>query len=66
MLLRRPELLRDPRCASNAARVTNRGSVDGVVAEVFGGEASGAIVDRPTEARTAFGNVNSAYDMIEP
>ena len=64
-VLRRPELLQDPRCANNAARVGNREFVDGVVAEVFGGESSGAIVDRLTEAQTAFGNVNSVHDLIE-
>lgn len=65
VVLRRPQLLQDPRCANNAARVTNRDFVDGVVSEVFGGETSGAIVDRLTEAQTAFGNVNSVYDLIE-
>jgi len=65
VVLRRPELLQDPRCANNAARVANRDFVDGLVAEVFASEASGAIVDRLTEAQTAFGNVNSVYDLIE-
>jgi crotonobetainyl-CoA:carnitine CoA-transferase CaiB-like acyl-CoA transferase len=60
-----------PRAAAGSAlreqraRVAHRDFVDGVVAEVFGGEASGAIVDRLTEAQTAFGNVNSVYDLIE-
>ena len=31
-VLRRPELLHDARCTSNAARVANRGFVDGAVA----------------------------------
>ena len=65
VVLRRPALLQDPRCANNAARVAHRAFVDGVVAEVFGGETSGAIVDRLTEAQTAFGNVNSVHDLIE-
>lgn len=65
VVLRRPALLQDPRCANNAARVAHREFVDGVVAEVFGSEASGAIVDRLTEAQTAFGNVNSVDDLIE-
>ncbi len=64
IVLRRPELLQDPRCANNAARVAHRPFVDGMVAEVFGAEASGSIVDRLTEAQTAFGNVNSVYDLI--
>lgn len=65
VVLRRPELLQDPRCANNAARVAHRDFVDGVVGEVFGAEASGTIVDRLTEAQTAFGNVNSVHDLIE-
>ena len=31
----------------------------------FGSEPSSVIVDRLTEAQTAFGNVNSVYDLIE-
>ncbi|MCR5864474.1 MAG: CaiB/BaiF CoA transferase family protein [Aquincola tertiaricarbonis] len=65
VVLRRPELLEDPRCSGNAARVANRGFVDGVVAEVFAAEPSGAIVDRLTEAQTAYGSVNSVHDLIE-
>lgn len=65
VVLRRPELLQDLRCANNAARVSHRDFVDGVVGEVFGAEASGTIVDRLTEAQTAFGNVNSVHDLIE-
>lgn len=65
VVLRRPELLQDPRCANNAARVAHRDFVDGLVGEVFGAESSGTIVDRLTEAQTAFGNVNSVYDLIE-
>jgi itaconate CoA-transferase len=65
VVLRRPELLQDPRCANNAARVANRDFVDGVVAEVFGGLTGAAAVDLLTEAQTAFGNVNSVHDLIE-
>lgn len=65
LVLRRPELLHDPRCAGNAARVAHRIFVDGVVAEVFGAEPSGDIVDRLTEAQTAYGSVNSVHDLIE-
>ena len=64
-VLRRPDLLHDPRCTSNAARVANRSFVDGLVAEVFGSLASAAIVGRLTEAQTAFANVNSVHDLIE-
>ena len=64
-VLRRPDLLQDPRCANNAARVAHRRFVDGLVAEVFASLASAAIIDRLTEAQTAFGNVNSVHDLIE-
>jgi itaconate CoA-transferase len=63
-VLRRPELLDDPRCANNAARVAHRGFVDGVVAEVFGALPSAAVFDRLTDAQTAFGRVNSVHDLI--
>ncbi|MEI7445028.1 MAG: CaiB/BaiF CoA-transferase family protein [Burkholderiales bacterium] len=65
IVLRRPELLDDPRCAGNAARVANRAFVDGAVAEVFATLTGAAAVDRLTEAQTAFGNVNSVLDLIE-
>ena len=64
IVLQRPELLQDPRCKGNAARVEHRAFVDGVVAEVFGSLGSGAVVDRLTEAQTAFGQVNSVHDLI--
>jgi crotonobetainyl-CoA:carnitine CoA-transferase CaiB-like acyl-CoA transferase len=64
-VLQRPDLLDDARCAGNAARVANRDFVDGAVAEVFASLPSGAVVDRLTEAQTAFGSVNSVHDLIE-
>ena len=64
-VLQRPELLEDPRCKGNAARVENRGFVDGTVSEVFGELTSAAVVDRLTAAQTAFGQINSVYDLIQ-
>lgn len=64
-VLQRPELADDPRCAGNAARVAHRSFVDGAVGEVFGALASATVIDRLTEAQTAFGNVNSVHDLIE-
>jgi crotonobetainyl-CoA:carnitine CoA-transferase CaiB-like acyl-CoA transferase len=64
IVLRRPELLEDERCANNAARVTHREFVDGAVAEVFGQLPSGDLIDRLTTAQTAFGQINSVYDLI--
>jgi itaconate CoA-transferase len=65
LVLRRPELLQDARCANNAARVRHRDFVDTLVGEVFGSQTSGVMVARLTEAQTAFGNVNSVHDLIE-
>ena len=64
LVLREPGLIDDPRCAGNAARVAHREWVDGKVAQVFGALSSGAVLDRLTEAQTAFGNVNSVHDLI--
>lgn len=65
IVLRRPDLLDDPRCKGNAARVDNRGFVDETVSQVFGRLTSAAVVDRLAEAQTAFGQVNSVYDLIQ-
>ncbi|HWH74151.1 MAG TPA: CoA transferase, partial [Methylibium sp.] len=65
VVLRRAALPSDPRCVDNAARVAHRDFVDGLVAEAFAALPSGALVDRLTEAQTAFGRVNSVHDLIE-
>jgi itaconate CoA-transferase len=64
-VLQRPELLQDARCAGNAARVANRGFVDGVVTEVFASQPSSAMIERLNAAQTAYGNVNSVHDLIQ-
>ena len=63
-VLQRPELLEDSRCAGNAARCAHREFVDGLVAEIFAGLASGQVIDRLTTAQTAYGNVNSVHDLM--
>ncbi|MBK6854345.1 MAG: CoA transferase [Burkholderiales bacterium] len=65
VVLCRPDLLNDARCAGNAARVAHRDFVDGTVAEVFASLPSATMVDRLTEAQTAFANVNSVHDLIQ-
>jgi len=65
VVLRRPDLLQDPRCADNAARVAHRDFVDREVAAVFASFTGSQMMDRLAEAQTAFGNVNSVYDLIE-
>jgi crotonobetainyl-CoA:carnitine CoA-transferase CaiB-like acyl-CoA transferase len=64
-VLQRLDLLEDPRCAGNAARVAHRDFVDGTVAEVIGALPSATVIDRLTAAQTAFGSVNSVHDLIE-
>jgi crotonobetainyl-CoA:carnitine CoA-transferase CaiB-like acyl-CoA transferase len=64
LVLRRPDLLDDPRCASNAARVAHRDFVDGVVAQTFASLGSAAMVERLAQAQTAYGHVNSVGDLI--
>ncbi len=64
-VLKRPDLLQDPRCANNAARCAHREFVDGLVSEVFAALGSGEVIDRLTSAQTAYGNVNSVYDLIQ-
>ncbi len=62
-VLRRPELLEDPRCAGNAQRVAHRGFVDGVVAEVLGTLALDEAMARLAEARTAFGRIHDVAGL---
>jgi itaconate CoA-transferase len=64
-VLLRPDLLEDARCKSNSDRVENREFVDGLVASVFATISSGDLVDRLMAAQTAFGQVNSVYDLIQ-
>jgi crotonobetainyl-CoA:carnitine CoA-transferase CaiB-like acyl-CoA transferase len=65
LVLREPELLDDPRCASNAARCVNRDWVDGKVAALFAAHTRSEMIDRLTEAQTAYGSVNTVNDLIE-
>jgi itaconate CoA-transferase len=64
-VMREPALLRDPRCASNEARVAHRPWLDAKVAAVFAASPAAEMVERLTEAQTAFGSVNTVDDLIE-
>ena len=64
-VLLQPALLDDARCATNAARVAHREWLDGLVAAVFAAHTSAVMIDRLTEAQTAYGSVNSLNDLIE-
>lgn len=63
-VLRDPELPRDPRFATNAARVQHRAEVDGRIAAAFAALTSGEAIDRLTAAQTAYASVNSVQDLI--
>ena len=64
-VLHEPALLEDPRCATNAARVENREWLDAKVAAVFNAHTGAEMIDRLTDAQTAYGSVNSLHDLIE-
>jgi itaconate CoA-transferase len=64
-VLQEPGLQGDARCATNAARVEHREWLDGKVAAVFAAHTSAAMIDRLTDAQTAYGSVNSLNDLIE-
>ena len=60
-----PALIDDARCANNAARVQHREWLDAKVAAVFATRTSAEMIDRLTDAQTAYGSVNSLADLIE-
>lgn len=64
IVLRDGAFATDPRCAGNTARIANREWVDGRVAAVFAAHTGAEMIDRLTEAQTAYGNVNSVADLI--
>lgn len=65
VVLLQPELPADPRCCNNAARVNHREFVDGLVSDVIKKLPTNILLDRLTEAQTAYGQINSVYDLIE-
>lgn len=62
-VLRRPELLGDPRFADNSARVANRHALDAVIDEVFGALDREALTQRLFSAAIAYGAVNTPADL---
>ena len=65
VVLLQPDLPSDPRCSNNAARVNHREFVDGLVSDVIKKLPTNILLDRLTEAQTAYGQINSVYDLIE-
>jgi itaconate CoA-transferase len=63
--LRRPELARDPRFATNEARVRNREELEPLIEEIFGREDRAAVVARLEEADVPFGSLNEVDDLVD-
>ncbi|MCS0502874.1 CaiB/BaiF CoA transferase family protein [Ancylobacter mangrovi] len=62
-VLRRPELVRDPRFADNWARVQNRHALDGAVHEVFGSHSCEELIARLEEGQIAWARVSTLHDL---
>lgn len=63
MFLRQPDVSCDVRFASNAARVSNREALDGLIADVFAQLDTADILARLSAANTAYGQVRSVANM---
>jgi itaconate CoA-transferase len=63
-VLRRPDVLDDPRFANGVARVKNRPATDSMVADVFATLARNELIARLDEADIAFADVNELTDML--
>jgi crotonobetainyl-CoA:carnitine CoA-transferase CaiB-like acyl-CoA transferase len=62
-VLRRPELLDDPRLADMSSRVANREHCDSLVAEAFAAETLAALTERLTANEIAYGLVNDVAGL---
>lgn len=58
-------LAQDPRYSSNAARLAHRAELESQIQALFGSITYAEAVDLLAEAQTAFGAINSVYDLIE-
>jgi formyl-CoA transferase len=63
-VLGQPELARDPRFASNAARTANRAETDALVARCFGAQGIAVLSERLEEAEIAFARVNDIEAIL--
>ena len=63
-VLREPGLANDERFSDNARRTQNRVALEAAIQAVFGRLTHGEVLDRLTEAQTAFGAINSVHDLI--
>jgi itaconate CoA-transferase len=54
----------DPRCASNAVRLTHRAMVDERVQQAFSALTAAQAIERLEAAQTAYGRINSVEDLL--
>ncbi|MFT3719218.1 CaiB/BaiF CoA transferase family protein [Pseudorhodoferax sp.] len=64
VVLGQAELAADPRFASNSLRTRHREELEASVQAVFGRLTYAQVIDRLTEAQTAYGAINSVHDLI--
>lgn len=62
-VLERPDMVDDPRFATNPDRVTHRAALDAVIAEVFGRADRDAVIERLGAANIAYGRLSSLDDV---
>ncbi|HVE49593.1 MAG TPA: CaiB/BaiF CoA-transferase family protein [Casimicrobiaceae bacterium] len=58
-------LASDERFNNNNARTSNRIELEALIQRVFGRLSYAAVVERLTQAQTAYGAINSVFDLIE-
>jgi crotonobetainyl-CoA:carnitine CoA-transferase CaiB-like acyl-CoA transferase len=63
-VLRNPGIASDSRFSNNHLRIENRGALETLIQNVFSQLAYGEVIDRLTEAQTAYGAINSVHDLI--
>lgn len=62
-VLRRPELVKDPRFVDNWARVQNRDELDAAVHEVFGAHTCAELIERLEAGQIAWARVSTLHDL---
>jgi crotonobetainyl-CoA:carnitine CoA-transferase CaiB-like acyl-CoA transferase len=65
VVLQQPATAFDPRFKSNAVRTGNRLPLEEMIQRIFSGLSYAQAVERLAQAQTAFGAINSVYDLID-
>jgi itaconate CoA-transferase len=63
-VLERPDLIADPRFATNPGRIANRAETDGLIAQSFAMQDVDALCERLDAAQIAFARVNEVRDVL--